>query len=134
MFLGGMQKKEKEVFWNLAVQMVYMDGTVTQEEKTMLEGYNDELADIDKIIEKPEKTLGEYLAGCDVESPSVRKAIYLELFAIAFVDNNYSEEEMQMMRRIKEKFNITDSDASDLEKAGKMVLDGYNLAIAVIGK
>lgn len=123
MFLSQLNRKEKEIFWNLANIVMRSDNEATQAELDMLETYEEEMQEdfTDCELNHDFTALLEELQGA---STRIKKIIYFELYGLVYADGKYQSEERDLMAEMQQAFALTDADAKAL---GQAVIDIMNI-------
>lgn len=124
MFLNELSKKESIAFVNLVEILAKIDGVFAQKEKDLLNEYIEELSLTNETLQNLdfESVVRELEASTD----RVKNIIYLELFGLALVDGSYEEEEVQFLKGLAAKFNISHQKQQDFINYFKMVKETYD--------
>jgi uncharacterized tellurite resistance protein B-like protein len=127
MFLPILEEQEKPAFLALAQNLVSADGTISEEEATMLNVMRSEMQYFDVV---PENTNIENLCGV-FHSKQSKNATLLELVGISYADSEFSEEELKLIKKIAGIFEIPESKIQEyaqwVENMLKLTNDGYKL-------
>lgn len=116
MYLSMLNEKQKENFLELAYQMAFIDNSLDEKEKIMLESYCNEMqisvpevicgGSIDEIIESMKKECTE------VE----KKIVLFEILGLALLDGNYDEGEKKLVEDISKEFGMEEGFLQEVEK------------------
>ena len=107
MFLNQLQlHKHKEAFLNLAHYIASVDGIVSAKEKEYIAQYLYELDLEEGEIRIQELPLSDIIR--DIDDPTVRNIIFMEIIALIFADGDYSSEEKQAVDEIKACFGVSE--------------------------
>ena len=125
MFLAELLENEKKLFWELANELVFVDGQIEDGEIEMMEAYRKELGDESYLIEKPSCTIGKIPASKNVLEEKKKKIIYFELLGLAYADKEYVDSEKIMLHDLKKEFHISDADEKDMQEIIEKITDSY---------
>ena len=130
MFLSGLTQEKQKAFLNLAYTMIYADGRLDEAEKKIFDSFK---AEIDEDFSNAQKIdFAEALAAFDDSSVTEKNGVFLELYAIALIDESYPEEEKVLVEQAKAHFNISDDKFAQMTAALKKFVDACkNLREAV---
>lgn len=106
MYLALLNEKEKEMFLDVAFNLVAVDGNYSDEEKAVINGYCQEMQCIfdEKTMVKPMDVLIK-----DIKSNSnnrIKKIFVFELIGLALADGNYDEDERELINKLEMEFDI----------------------------
>lgn len=106
MYLALLSEKEKEMFLGVAFNLAAVDGDYSDEEKTVINGYCQEMQCIfdEKTMVKPMDVLIK-----DIKSNSdnrIKKIFVFELIGLAMADGNYDEDERALINKLEVEFDI----------------------------
>jgi len=111
MVLNLLNSREKELFLNLAVALIKSDGVIHEAEKLILQLYAKEM-EISiscDLYEKQDFAVNEWITELSNSSDTkMKRAIFVELSALAFADGNYSIEEKEIIQLLAKSFNFND--------------------------
>ena len=124
MYLGNLEKKQKECFWVIAKELSKVDGTVSVEEEYYLNQYLKEMEFKLDCVKDLEYTVDDAIGFLAKSTSEVRIKIYIELIALALCNKEYDVNEKLMMNKIQEKFLITDKKKEEIIT---LVLEIFNL-------
>ena len=104
MFLSRLNNREKNIFMSLALAVARADGIVLDSEKRMLSDYASEMGlSLENPV--PEKNFEALLAEInETSSDQTKRIIYVELRALANVDENIAVEEKTLLYSIEQAF------------------------------
>lgn len=133
MFLGDLDKDKKELFLELAKYVIKSDGVIQDEESKLLNEYCQEMQLPFRSYET-DKELDDIL----VELKSVCtdleiNKIMVEIVALALSDNEYHELEKEFVTKLKEYFEMTDTQIEDFININKEIMSVYKKLYKVIG-
>ena len=121
MFLSGLTHEKQKAFLNLAYTMIYADGRLDEEEKKIFDSYK---AEIDADFSEAQNVdFAKALAAFDDSSVTEKNGVFLELYAIALIDESYPEEEKILVEQAKARFNISDDKFAQMTAALKKFID-----------
>lgn len=129
MFLEQLNENERKIFMELGFLAVECDGEVAGEEEEMLATYAHEC----KLPEykRQGKTLDECLNALKDSSREHRKIILLELIGIWAADNEWKDQEVEMMEAVARGLAIPPSRMNRLKRWSRelssLIADGYRL-------
>ena len=118
MFLNLLEQKEKEAFFELAALMANSDDVLDEKEELMLNLYKKEM-DIENY-ETIGMDLDEILNS--FKSKKAKKIVLMELFALIFGDDEFHQEEKDLVKKIKEKFQFSEVEANLCKEWSKTVM------------
>jgi tellurite resistance protein len=107
MYLLQLETEERKLFLELAHLIANSDGIIVEQEEEMLERYRDEMNLSHKEYEIQNLSLDNILAELKDHSLENKRMILLEVLAIAFSDGVYDEEQKQIIKKLKQSFNIS---------------------------
>ena len=111
MVLNLLNSREKELFLYLAVALIKSDGVIHESEKVVLQLYAKEMeiSIPSNLYEKQDLAIKEWIAELsNLSDIKTKRAIFVELSALAFADGNYSIEEKEIIQMLAESFNFDD--------------------------
>ena len=111
MVLNLLNSREKELFLYLAVALIKSDGVIHESEKVVLQLYAKEMEIPipSNLYEKQDLAIKEWIAELsNLSDIKTKRAIFVELSALAFADGNYSIEEKEIIQMLAESFNFDD--------------------------
>ena len=131
MYLNFLTQREKELFLKLSYEVSKADGKVLEEEISLIHQFAEEM----QI--SPEEMADEDTATIlsDIAQNSTNKAkriIFIELLAIALVDNNFANPEIGMMSDVAKAFNISPEQVSQALNAVTQYIRASNMIIELI--
>ena len=106
MFISGLSIEKQKAFLNLAYTMVRADGKIDEYEQKLFNGYALEVT-VD-LNEAHTVDFEKELSIFDDSSPTEKKKVFFEIYAIALVDKEYPVEESKLVDIMKARFNISD--------------------------
>lgn len=106
MYLALLKEIEKEAFLGMAYHLTVADGTYSESEKNMMNGYCQELQySFDEETKvKPIDTLIQFISLNSDEK--VKKIFIFELIGLALSDGNYDVSEKAIINKMADSFNI----------------------------
>lgn len=111
MVLNLLNSREKELFLYLAIALIKSDGVIHESEKVVLQLYAKEM-DMpipSGLYENQVFNIKEWIAELsNLSDAKTKRAIFVELSALAFADGNYSYEEKEIIQILAESFNFDD--------------------------
>lgn len=117
MYLTILNKKEQDLFLDLAFELVFSDGKYTEEEKKMVSDYCDEMKIPLREMKEDDKTIEDILSIMKQNSDKrVQKIIIFELIGLAVSDGNYDDKERGMILDMESAFKIEEKFAEECEK------------------
>lgn len=130
MFIAKLTPEKQEAFLNLAYTMVYADGKLDDREQRLLDGYRIESAVDTSKVHKVD--FENELAKLDDCTTVEKQCIFLELYAIALIDESYPEEEKILVETVKKHFNISAEKIAAMHEAFVNFIDAYKKLHAVV--
>ena len=117
MLLGKLvSEKHKEMFLNLELWLVEADGHFDDMEKRLVDQHCAEMG-ISNNEYKKEKALDEIIKEINIDmSVEEKKIIFIELLAVSYVDDEFSDEEKKFVKKIQDILQISDDDARQAEE------------------
>lgn len=127
MFLNELNKKESIAFINLVEALANVDNVFAQNEKDLIDDYIEEL-NLDKAnIQKLDfESVVKELEGA---TDRVKNIIYFELIGLALCDGEYDEKEIQFLKGLAVRFNISTSKQQEFIDYFKMVKEIYDTTV-----
>lgn len=125
MFLHHIPKNLIKNFLNLAYTLIASDGIITEEEKNDFDLYGVEL----NLLAMPECQIVDYDQALDVflDMPkAVQREIYFELVALAYADSDFEAREEGLLRKVQNKFDISDKDAQSINNIVVTIVQQYD--------
>ncbi len=107
MFLSMLDKEKKDLFCNLAYNIVIADGIFDNDEKRMIESYSSEIGykiSFECMIDDYEDVI-ERLAR--ITSLNEKRCIVFECIGLAMIDSEYAEKEKMIIHKMLDIFNIS---------------------------
>lgn len=132
MFLANLPEEQKKAFLSLAQAMISADGVLNEDETEMMEQYRKEMAL--PAGETEAQPVESVMAAFKGASAGVKKQIVFELLALAYVDNDYAEQEKRMLEKVVREFDL---DGKFLDKCKPCVVelvDLYERIEQLVGK
>ena len=122
MYLIMLDEKEKEAFLGIAYALTSADGSFSDEEKSMISAYCDEMAirDVDSPIRSMDESVEIIRTSSSMQ---VKKIVIFEIVGLALVDGNYDESERELIVKIEKDFDISAGFSDDCEKLIREYLD-----------
>ncbi len=115
MYLNLLKENEKELFIGLAYDLASADGDYSDDEKTLINSYCQEMQiifDKNNVVSPAVNIINEI---AEKTGDQVKKIIVFELIGLAMVDGNYNENERMLINQIQEKFKIDSGFADKCE-------------------
>ena len=127
MLLMKLETKEKFSFLQLAHYLARVDNKFGEKEEEIILEYCIEMG-IDNIdtFDMESFCLDKILN--DFKSKKSKKIVLLELMILIHIDNNVDKKELELIKQISEKFEITLEDSYDFSQWGKSVAMLYQVA------
>ena len=131
MYLDVLTEDERKLFLELAWHAVECDGEVADEEKQVMESYQNE-CQMPGFV-RSGITAEAALKELAVSERSHKKIVLLELMGIWGADGEWREEELAMMDKTASALGIPDSRVNRLRRWARefrqMLVDGYQLVM-----
>ena len=119
MFLQNVPQKYKKLFMDLAYTMMGIDGKYEDEEKLALRSCQEELG----LTQYQGSTIDLDDANLLlVQDRTLRAEMYFELLGIALSDSEYSDEELEAMKKIQKAWEI----ATEFDKTAQEIIRNIN--------
>ena len=131
MFLNQLSYQEKKMFLDLSIHIAKSNNELAAEEKALISSYCTEmqLPPIEVYSTEPFETVTSYFALADIH---VKKIVVLEIFGLAYVDGDFDNDEIKIIKKFSDDIGITDEIYSELHDAIKeYYLVCKKLAVAV---
>ena len=129
MFLSDFSPTDKNTFLGLAKKLIGVDDVLAPEELEMLGNVAAEMG-LDAEADVPDGSIEELCAG--VSSPQAQAFMLLELASLACVDNEYVDEERELLRTIASSWEIDPITIIRIEAWGKMRIELSREAAEVV--
>jgi len=107
MFLNRLDQQSKEVFLKLAYHVAKSDESFTQMERSLIDGYLNEMNISDIDYKEEEFSLEECLR--TITNKEYQKSILIELLAIVYTDNLMHSKEKEIIDTIVDTWDINSS-------------------------
>lgn len=105
MFLNGLNYKQRKQFLGLAIEILSIDGDIDAEEESYLRGLCGEMAlSRTDAVENPQHDIVDVFA-----ESSERRIVIMELFGLAFSNNEFHPKQEGYIQDIVEKFSVGQS-------------------------
>lgn len=123
MYLTLLSQKEKEIFMNLAFNLSVADGDFSEAEKSVLEGYCQEMqCSFDKsLMTKTTEELVEEIAQSSEDK--IKRIFVFELIGLAVIDGKYDEREQKVVEKMVKMFALDIGYAQNCENLIKEYID-----------
>ena len=116
MLLSLLSKEEKNLFIDLAIELVSVDGTPTETELAIIKKFKKELGE-DVAKYKKGNLSKDKLLEYFVKKPyPTKNLVYLNLVATSLNDDYYSVEEHLFLEKIQQAFEISEKKKNELMK------------------
>lgn len=129
MFLSGLSSSEKSSFLELAHLVASADESIREEEMLMLISYCHEMGLPETVAIAEDRQLEDVLN--HFTDRKSRQIVFMEILALIFADGEYQDEERELLKRIKAKFDISDEKyeayKSWVRTANEVYRKGYEL-------
>lgn len=117
MYLALLSEKEKEIFLNVAFNLVTADGDYSDEEKAVIAGYCQEMQytytfDKKRTVKSIDVLINDIRSNSDNK---IKKIFVFELIGLAMADGNYDESERNLINKLEMEFDIDLGFARDCE-------------------
>lgn len=123
MYLNVFSEQQRKVFLNLAYTLICSDNIVTDDEKSKIESYSQELGyavDIQKLsVVNIDNAIEEMGPLSDV----TKRKLYFELMGLAQADFDYDVEEQQFMNKVQAKLRLEDKVTGRIKKTVVKLLE-----------
>lgn len=134
MFLMELDQKEKDLFWKMALNLVMADGVISEEEIALLNQYQKEMG-TEYRVEKDDVTsteeLSKEIAHCDDRK---KRVIYFELLGLAYADNDFANEEKELLDTYAKVVGVGDQDCAEMKRCIDDIYNVYSrLAVILNG-
>lgn len=114
MFLSELSSLEKRAFYSLALELIRSDGKIMEDEEILLSQFADEMS-LDQIsvsLIEQEQAFRVF----DNSDLSVKKKVFLELFALAMSDEELEKEEIALLDRFSEHIHLSAQETDQIKK------------------
>lgn len=116
MLLSLLSKEEKNLFIDLAIELVSVDGKPTETELAIIKKFKKELGE-DVAKYKKSNMTKEKLVEYFVKRPyPTKNLVYMNLVATSLNDDYYSVEEHLFLEKIQQSFEISEKKKNELMK------------------
>ncbi|MBV7272676.1 TerB family tellurite resistance protein [Clostridiaceae bacterium UIB06] len=124
MFLNELNKKEANAFINLVEALANVDNVFAKNEKDLIDDYIQELELDEKNIKKIdfETSVKEF----EKAEEKIKNIIYFELVGLALCDGEYDEKEIQFLKGLAARFNISKNKQYEFINYFKTVKEIYD--------
>ncbi|WP_411682940.1 hypothetical protein [Clostridium thailandense] len=124
MFLNELNKKEANAFINLVEALANVDNVFAKNEKDLIDDYIQELQLDEENINKIdfETSVKEF----EKAEARIKNIIYFELVGLALCDGEYDEKEIQFLKGLAARFNISKNKQYEFTNYFKTVKEIYD--------
>lgn len=116
MYLAVLSTEEKELFLGLAYNLSVSDGTYSEEEKTIMQSYCQEMQcdfDVNTMV----RPLNQIIARLnEIADLRVKKIIIFEAIGLTMADGTYGESERTILSDIEKEFDVEKDFGDTCEK------------------
>ena len=110
MFLAEFSKENQKSYLELALALVNADGKVTDEELNTLNLYRAEIPDMQDIAAYRTDDVSAAVLSLGKLDERSRKKMYFELISLAYTDNEFYDEEKEIINTVKKSFKLMKDD------------------------
>lgn len=132
MFLAEFSKGNQKSYLELAFALVNADGKVTDEELNTLNLYRAEIPDMQDIDAYRTDDISAAVLSLGKLDERSRKKIYFELISLAYTDNEFSDEEKEIINTVEKSFKLMKDDCSKLENIAKGLMNAFKELAQII--
>lgn len=126
MYLALLNDEQKKLFLDLAVVLASADGGYSEEEKSVIAGYCQEIQ-IDLIEECPRKSIEEIINQLNTMcTEREKKIVIFESVGLAISDGIYHVTEREMIKNMIEKLNLKKEFGNECENMIKKYMEFQN--------
>jgi len=135
MFLKDLNQEEKKRFMELAVRIANADNDFAEEEKTMIQEYNDEMG-LDYDIESVDldSDITEIISQFTGSTSQSINKIFIELIALVMADSKFDETEKTVLEGFMNNYNIPESYLEEVKDWIKRLNTLYTEGIELINQ
>lgn len=109
MYLGLLNNEQKSLFLSIAIYLARSDNDFSKEEKEIIQSYCDEMNISDKSY-VPYENITEIIAKIDeISTLKEKKIIVFEAIGLAMVDQEYSDDEKNIIMLMNTYFGLNNS-------------------------
>ena len=116
MLLSLLSKEEKNLFIDLAIELVSVDGTPTETELAIIKKFKKELGEDVAKYKKGNLSKDKLLEYFVKKQYPTKNLVYLNLVATSLNDDYYSVEEHLFLEKIQQAFEISEKKKNELIK------------------
>lgn len=124
MFLNELSKQESIAFVNLVEVLANIDQVFAENEKELLEEYVEELSLTKEDIEKLD--FESAIKKLEGSTDRIKNIIYFELIGLALSDGAYDEKEIQFLKGLAARFNISIEKQQEFINYFKLVKEEFD--------
>ncbi len=132
MFLAEFSKENQKSYLELALALVNADGKVTDEELNTLNLYRAEIPDMQDIAAYRTDDVSAAVLSLGKLDERSRKKMYFELISLAYTDNEFYDEEKEIINTVKKSFKLMKDDCSKLENIAKGLMNAFKELAQII--
>ena len=134
MFLGDLTMSQKISFMILAEKVMTSDNVKGRKEKAMIDSFFKEMNLSKKMVETYEQSYDETLELLSKYPKSANVKMYIELVALAFVDNKFVDEEVRTIDEIRSSMGLSSGGLTpdiDEEEIFRLIQEYTKIATAL---
>lgn len=106
MYLALLEEEQKELFLGLAFEFAKVDGNYSDEEKTVISGYCQEMQIVfnqEKMVKPLNELISKINLSCSIQE---KRIIVFEIIGLAMADNNFNENERKIVELMIDAFEL----------------------------
>ncbi len=130
MYLKSLMQGEKYAFYSVVMHMVSIDGVVSDVERTLVNGFLDEMDLSEEGI--PDISFDDAIDMFTYSSFSVRKKVYFELVGVALCDELLHVDEKGFLEEVALRFKIDEGVKNSLFETVQELLGVYKKMQAIV--
>ena len=116
MLLSLLSKEEKNLFIDLAIELVSVDGAPTETELAIIKKFKKEIGEDVSKYKKSNLSKEKLLEYFVQRSYPTKNLVYMNLVATSLNDDYYSVEEHMFLEKIQQAFGISEKKKNELMK------------------
>ena len=116
MLLSLLSKEEKNLFVDLSIELVYVDGKPSETELAIIKKFKKEIGEDVSKYKKSNLSKEKLLEYFVQRSYPTKNLVYMNLVATSLNDDYYSVEEHMFLEKIQQAFGISEKKKNELMK------------------
>ncbi len=130
MYLKDLMQGEKFAFYAVIKKLVFIDGTFSDEEQALVNGFLEEM----QLEESQIREIGfeDAVDMISYSSPSTRRKVFIELVGVALCDEVFDVSERDFLNNISRKFGISEEEKGRIIQTVRELLSIYRKMAEIV--